>query len=498
MLSKVRPFVFFVPFSLLLLTAIASVAYSDSFFEVANNCNQWILKNFDWLFSWGTFSFLIVLLITYFSPIASVKIGGANAKPQLNRWQWFTITLCTTIATGILFWGTAEPMYHLHQTPEGIQQPKAFAMSTLFMHWTFTPYGIYTLAGLVFALSFYNLKQPFSVTSMLFPLLGKKAYGSIGKLTDAICLFALVAGMAAALGAGILVISGGIDSFLNVGQGKLLYGITALIVVLSFVASSASGLLRGIRWLSDINIRVFVALGLFVLVTGPLSDMLSLGGKGLFNYFQNFIPRSISADNRLPDTWIRNWTVFYWANWLAWTPVTALFLGRISIGYTVREFIHFNLLLPSLFGGLWMLTFGGAALTIDVQQEGLLYQSLTEEGPQAVIYKLLEQLPFPAITSGVMLLAIFISYVTAADSNTSAMTSMSVRGVSANSPETPLGIKVLWGCLIGVISWIMIAFAGIDGIKMISNLGGLPALFLVLLISLGMIRLWGRKEELRG
>ena len=134
-----------------------------------------------------------------FSPIAQVKIGGKKAKPLLSKWRWFTITLCTTIAIGILFWGTAEPIYHLHAPPVGLgitpnsTEAAIFSLSTMFLHWTFTPYGIYTLASLMFALVYYNLKQPFNLGSLLYPLIGDRAHGKLSKVIDAICLYALVA-----------------------------------------------------------------------------------------------------------------------------------------------------------------------------------------------------------------------------------------------------------------------------------------------------------------
>jgi len=153
------------------------------------------------------------------SPIARIKIGGPKAVPLLSKWKWFSITLCTTVATGILLWGAAEPLFHLHDSPKGLNfeanSPEAaqFAMSTMFMHWTITPYSIYTLAGLLFALMYYNQKRAENISALLFPVLRKSNEGAIGVIMNILCLFALTAGMAASLGSGILSISGGLDRF---------------------------------------------------------------------------------------------------------------------------------------------------------------------------------------------------------------------------------------------------------------------------------------------
>ena len=159
---------------------------SQGFINHATLLNNFLLDKFGWLYSISTLTFLGIIVWIYFSPIAKVRIGGANAKPLLTKWRWFTITLCTTIATGILFWGTSEPLYHLHTPPQGLDiQPNSiaslrFSMSTLFMHWTLIPYGIYTAAGLLFALVYYNLKQPFSLGSMLYPIFGKRIVLQLG------------------------------------------------------------------------------------------------------------------------------------------------------------------------------------------------------------------------------------------------------------------------------------------------------------------------------
>ena len=495
-MQKLRKTVFFPPFLLLLISALLSLYFPEQFLKIASGINTWILQHFDWLFSWSTLFFLVILGVTYFSPLSKIKIGGKEAKPLLTRWQWFSITLCTTIATGILFWGTAEPMFHVHsEALDTIKDKKTFAMSTMFMHWTITPYGIYTLAGLVFALCFYNLKQPFSVSAMLYPLAKEKSYGAIGQIADAICLFALVAGMSASLGTGILAISGGLNRFLGINPDKIVYAFIGLGIVIAFIISASTGLKKGIKFLSLTNTYLFIGLALFVFFMGPMGEVLSLGWNGFKDYLINFFPRSLGLDSNIKTDWVQNWTVFYWANWLAWTPITAIFLGRLAYGYTVKEFIWFNLLFPSLFGALWMVIFSGTTIALDDLFNYELHQSLQTDGPQSVIYQVLAHLPFAEIMGFIFLFIVFISYVTAADSNTSAMTGMSIKGVSPDEPETPLYLKVIWGVLVGVVSWVMISFAGVDGVKMISNLGGLPALFLVILVGAGMIKLiWKRKE----
>ncbi|MCI4670614.1 MAG: BCCT family transporter [Bacteroidia bacterium] len=494
-MKKLNHLVFWPPFIFLTLTLFLSIQSPEQFIGWVSGAKNWILVNFGFLFSWATFAFLLILIAVYFSPLGKIRIGGKDAKPLLTRWRWFAITLTTTIATGILFWGTAEPMYHMHSPPSGLglqaNSPEAavFAMSTMFMHWTITPYGIYTLAGLAFALAYYNMRQPFSLGSLMYPVIGRSAHGWIGKLVDMICLYSLVAGMAASMGTGIITISGGIHRMTGLEETGFLLGMICLVIVLCFVASAASGLMKGIRVLSDWNIKAFLGLAAFTLIFGPTLSMLELGGKGLVDYVVNFLPRSVNVGTNIETEWQHSWTIFYWANWLAWAPITALFLGRLSLGYTVRDFIHYNLLLPSLFGGVWMVIFSGASLEIDGMNNGFLNEILQKSGPQNVVFELFNQLPLSTLVSGVFLLIAFLSYVTAADSNTSAMSSMSSEGITPENPESPLGIKVIWGLIIGGLSWTMISNSGIEGVKQISVLGGFPALFLIILVGVGLVRM---------
>lgn len=501
-MSKLRHGVFWPPFLFLLISAGYSFVKPEQFEQTVSIANSWILNHLGWLFSGGVLFFLIIVLWAYFSPIGSYRIGGPQAKPILSRWRWFSITLCTTIAVGILFWGTGEPLYHYHEPAQGLgidaNSPASarFAMSTMFMHWTIVPYGIYTLAGLMFALVYYNLRQPFSLGSMLVPILGEKAHSSFGKVVDAVCLYSLVAGMAASLGAGILSISGGLNTVLGIPKGAYLLGIISLFIVATFIVSAASGLQRGIRFLSDLNIKGFIGLFIFFFILGPTTFFLSLGIEGIGEFLQTFFSRSLYTGASGGDSWPKDWTIFYWANWLAWTPVTALFLGRLSVGYTVKEYIHYNLFYPSLFGAAWMMVFGGTSLHIDMENNHVLYEILQDTGVENVIFSIFQEFPFSTLISVFFLLMTFLSYVTAADSNTTAMGGISSVGISPDSPEPPLWIKIAWGISIGLIAWIMVSFAGLDGIKMTSNLGGLPALFLVFAIAIGMIRLIRKPDQL--
>ncbi len=500
-ISKIRPLVFWPPFLLLLTAVILSFVNLDGFLTITSSLNSWILDRFSWMFSLGTLFMLGTCIWVYYSPLGKVRIGGADAMPMLSKWRWFSIALCTTVAIGILFWGTAEPMYHLHSPPASMNleanSPEAatFAMSTMFLHWSFTPYAIYSIPALIFALAHYNLKLPFSLGSALSPLFGKRVQGKTGQLIDAVALYALVAGMAASLGTGVLTLAGGLDNMMSVGTGPIVLGVVTLAIVATFIVSAASGLHKGIARLSSLNTKIFFGIAIFVFVFGPTTWILSMGAEGMGDYLGNFFQKSLFTGAASGDKWPQWWTIFYWANWLAWAPITALFLGKIARGYTVRQFLIFNLVLPATFACVWMSIFSGTALHMDMTGDSILNNALTQLGPESVVYTIFDNLPISGITAVAFIFLSFLSYVTAADSNTEAIANLCADNSEqalAGKEEQEEGrgnllIKVIWGVTIGFIAWVMTSFAGIDGIKMMSNLGGLPALFIVLGCNVSLI-----------
>lgn len=486
---------FWPPAALLVLALAFSIADFDGFHAAATTANTWILSRFDWLFSLASFAAVALVLWVAFSPLGSVRIGGPDAKPILKRWNWFAITLCTTIAIGILFWGTAEPMFHVNGPPSFAHAEARtdgaarFALSSMFMHWTITPYAIYTVPALAFALAHFNLGRPYSLSGPLSIVFGRAATGRGGAIIDAVGLYALVAGVAASLGAGVMTIAGGLWHVTGVNDGALLrFAVTAAIVAV-FVASSISGIQRGIKYLSDLNIRFFFLLCAFVLIAGPTLAILKLGAGGIGEYVSTFLQRSLNIGAGADSQWTRDWTVFYFANWFAWAPITALFLGRISVGYTVREFFLFNLAAPAGFGALWMTIFGGAAIEIDAATNGTLTAALNNEGPEAVIYALFNALPWTGVVAVAFVFTTFISFVTAMDSNTHSITGVCLKpdAPGGQHGRTALLVKVFWGALVGGVAFVMTATTGIDGVRMLSNLGGLPGLFILIAMGAAII-----------
>ncbi len=498
-MKSIRPIVFYIPITILILSVIWSLIDVDAFFSYANTLNTQILDNFGSLFAYAVFGFFLSCIWIFFSPIGNIKIGGKDAIPLLSHWNWFAITLCTTIATGILFWGMAEPMFHLYDSGGRGLDPNSnaarqFSLISLFMHWALSPYAIYTVASLTFALSIYNLGKGSTLAGPLSVLFGKIPQ-IITDILDALILLSLVLGMSASLGTGLLLLSGGISNLTGIASSPFLLAIIAGLIVVTVLISSITGLTKGIRILSDINVKFFFALSIFIFIFGPSLETISEGTAALLGYAQEFIPRSLLLNASEGRIWENSWIIFYWANWLAWAPVTAMFLGKIARGYTVRAFITINLIIPSLFSIAWMSILGVYAMNINRDNGNILKQSLDSNGIESVAFTALEYLPLGAILIIALLGLSFISYVTAADSNSEAIRMICQKendGNDQNDKQTrrfAIIIKIIWISLIGIASWVMTSYSGIDGVRMLSNLGGFPALFIIIALNIILLKL---------
>ena len=472
---------------ILLAAVFASLVDFDRFLAAATAVNAAILDAVGPLFSFAPFIALLLIIAICLSPLGRVRIGGEDAAPILSRWNWFAITLCTTIATGILFWGAAEPIFHLNDPPTFAgaapltREAGTFALSTLYFHWSFTPYAIYTAVALAFALAYYNLGAPYSLSGPLSIAFGRVANGFGSAVTDGVALFALVAGVSASLGAGILTLVGGVDALTDAKDTAVLRFFIAFTLVTTFIGSSLTGLHRGIKIFSDINVRVFFLIALFIFIAGPTIEIIKMTAKSLPDFFSSFVRRSLVVGGE-DENWIREWTTFNFSQWAAWAPITGLFLGRIAVGYRVREMVLMNLVLPASFGIIWMSIFGGAALSFDFSQSGALSAALTDDGPEAVIYRAFDALPFTSVVVTIFLFATFISFVTAMDSNTHSIASVCLRAKRQEDEAQGAGLwlKLFWGVLIGAVAWIMTVTNGVAGVKMLSNLGGAPALIILI------------------
>lgn len=495
-MKKLKPWVFFPPFLLLAAAIAANFLDADRFSAAVTGVYEWATATFGWLVSLAAFAAVVMCTLIYISPLGRVVIGGPNARPLLTKWQLFVIVLTTNIAVGILFWGPVEPLCYFSKPPvsTGIapNSPAAatFAMSTVLLHWTWTPYSIASLLGLMFAFAFYNMQHPFTLGAPLAPLLGRHSVGAGGQVIDAFCLFALVLAMGASLSGAMMLIGGGVNHVLGIeGQpSNMAMGLIGAAILVVSVLAAISGVKKGILFIANINTFFLMGFLVFVFLFGPTRFILGFATEGLGNLLSRYFEKVLFTGAAHNDVWPQKWTEMQFSAWCAWAPIMSVFLGRIIYGHSVRTFLIFNVLLPAFFTGLWMAILCGASLHMEMFQNAGLVANFEKNGVEAVLYTFMQHFPLVRIIVPVFLFMAFMSFVTTADTNLSAMGGISSVGISPESPESSRFIKIAWGATIGVVAWTMATSARLEGVRMLSSLGGVPALFLCIAVVIAAVR----------
>ncbi|MBE1552996.1 BCCT family transporter [Sporosarcina limicola] len=496
----------FVPMSIiLLLSIVVGVVAPEAFYNVENTIVQFAFEKFGWLFQLSSVLFLAICIFLTVSKYGNIRIGGPEAKPDLSTWNWFAITLTAGIATGILFWGIAEPITHFMSPPEvlglvpGSEAAAMFSMTQTFIHWTFSPYAIYGLAGVGIAFAIYNAKLPYQVSSVLYPVFGKKIKGSIGAIVDSLCLFAIVGGVAAVLGVGTMQIATGLNIVTGIPNGKVTWIIIVSIIVATYIFSSYTGLNKGIRWLSDKNTKIFIGIVIFVFIFGPMQFILSLGTQSFGHYIQDFFVRSLYLSPIDGSEWPRWWPIYYWAIWLAYAPLMGMFLARISKGRTIKQFMTMNVGVPAMAGVIWFSIFGGSAISLQLKGVGI-WESIQQNGMEVSVFSFLEHYPLSTITSLIFIITVYISIVTMADSMTSTVSSLTIKTLGGGVSEAPGRVKIYWGIIMSSMAIINLLSAGgkisgIDATKQIATIAGFPILFFMLLLAYSTLKFITQQEK---
>lgn len=492
--KKVRWGIFLIPWLLSIAAIMLNFINGKTFNNTIMTITNFILDRFSWLFALMAFICVILIIVAYVLPFGNVRIGGSKAKPMMTKANYVWIVLCTIMAAGILLWACAEPMYHYYNPPAHIAKQSSdaitFLMKDIFLEWTFTPMCIYGMPAILFAFLFYNAKKEYSIGSMLYPTLNESITKKASPIVDVLCLFALVCGMAASMGSAVFLVSDGLSSLTNgaVKTGIVTWTIVAIVIVAAFVTSAATGVMKGIRILSTFNSRVYFVLGAFVFIFGPTSFILNLTVEGFGAYLTDFAKNSLFISAADGDKWAMWWPIFYWCNWMAWMPVTSTFLGRISKGFSVREAIRVIVVYPALFSVAWLGLFSSSAVYYELAGKGI-NAAMIKGGTASATYAVLKQLPIPVITIAIFLVIVFVSFVTASDSNTNAMSGLCTEGLSVNDTESPTWLKIVWGITIGAMCVIFInAFQSTDALKYLSNLGGFPVVFLLIIIAISFCK----------
>ncbi len=500
--NNLRPMTFFPPFIVLSAFVIISLLNAEVFISLVNTINNWIIANLGWAASILALTITCVGVAAAFSKFGDVRIGGVDARPEISNFTWFSIALTTTMAAGVLFWGPGEPMAHYSAPPTeiyGIEPltPEAmkFSLETMFLHWTIVPYAIYTVPAIVFAFMYYNGKKPFSIAGEMAPLLGKYAYRSnIMQIIDAVTLFSIGAGMAGSVAQAFMNISGGISKMTGIPSDSRMWFIVGVVVGVTVVATSISGIQKGMKHIATINIYGFAFFLAFLLIFSNASFLFNISTEALGGFAGTFVERILTTGAAVDSQWPSWWTTFYWFSWMAWAPTSGAFMGQISYGRKVKHIIGLYIGICATISTFWMILVSGTSLWVQKSGRADLVESYGR-GVENVPYDMLEALPFGNMVIPIFVVLIFLSTVTACNSNTIAMAGISTKGITPENPDPPKTLKLGWGAIVMILSYMMISIVGIDGVKIIANFGGMFAAIIMIGATGSLIKLMINHER---
>jgi len=463
-------------------TAGALFSYLQSF----------ITTNFGWFFILLMNMALVFCIYLIASRYGDIRLGQQTERPQYSLGSWIGMLFSAGIGIGLVYWGTAEPLYHYMAPPmaepETMEAAKQ-AMNISFLHWGLHAWAIYTIVALSLAYFHFRRGLPLSIRSTLYPILGQKIYGRWGHTVDILAVFGTMFGVVTSLGLGVMQINSGLENLFGLPNSLAVQFVIIAFITLLACGSLMLGLDKGIKRLSDLNMGLTGLLLAFIVILGPTLFIFDSFFENIGNYLAAVVPLSFWGESYSGTDWQSGWTIFYWAWWVSWAPFVGVFIARISRGRTIREFTLGVLLIPMTILFFWFTAFGGVAIHMELLaaldpalvSPGLIEAVQADTG--SAIFKLVEYYPFAKPITLLIVIMIVLWFVTSSDS-ASFVIDMLTAGGDTNPPKIQ---RLFWATAEGFIAAILLAAGGLGALQAAAIVAGLP--FAIVIFAM-MYALW--------
>ena len=469
-------------FFVVLLVAMILIAPEQTQ-TLLNTAKSGIFANFSWFYVLAFSVFLGFLVILSVSSLGNIKLGNDEEEPEFGFLSWLAMLFAAGMGVGLMFFGVAEPLTHyLSDITTGSAEHKQqeALLHTLF-HWGIHAWSVYGMIALALAYFGFRYKLPLALRSCFYPLLKERINGKLGDLIDIMALLATLFGIITTLGFGASQLGAGLHQLGWISENSFSLQIVVIAVVMSLATFSAiSGVGKGVKILSELNLTLAFCLLIFVLVAGPTLYLLSAFSDNIGTYLSNLVQLSFKTyvyEQEHID-WFSGWTILYWAWWCSWAPFVGLFIARISKGRTIREFIFGVLVIPSMFGILWFTVFGNTAIWLNNgEAAGILGQMISS--PETLLFKFLDYLPLSSVTGLVSLVVISLFFITSADSGIYVLNNIASRDKSLVAPRWQ---AMMWGILMSVVAIVLMQAGGLANLQTMTLLVALPFAMLMLLM----------------
>lgn len=477
----------FIPAAVIIVVFILiTLIVGESMEQVFRSIQDGISWNFGWLYILLVNYFLFFMIYMAFSKYGVIRLGGQKARPEFTRTAWFAMLFSAGMGIGILFWSVAEPVYHYMSPAEGEKETlhaARQAMNYSFLHWGLHAWGIYAMVALALAFFAFNKKMPLALRSVFQPLFGSRIHGPIGNVIDILAVIATVFGLATSMGFGVKQVNAGLDYLFGIGISPQIQVLLIVIITLAAMGSVVSGLDSGVKRLSELNIYLGAILLLFVIILGPTLFILDTYGQNVGTYIEDFFYKSFWAEGYSRDNWQHQWTIFYWAWWISWSPFVGMFIARISKGRTIREFVLGVLIVPTLLTFLWLTTFGGSAVFLEMQGAGEMVTAVQKDVAIS-LYALLENFPISIVTNAVAMLLVISFFITSSDSGSLVVDMFT----SGGKTDTPVYQRVFWAFTVGGVAAVLLFGGGLQALQTAAITTGLPFALILLVMSRSLFK----------
>ncbi|HJE23440.1 MAG TPA: BCCT family transporter [Methylorubrum populi] len=483
---QVNPPVFFTSAGLALAFAVGAALFPVRAKALFDALQAGIVHEFGWFYIAAVAGFLGFALFLMLSRYGDVRLGPDDSEPDYSYLSWFAMLFSAGMGIGLIFFGVAEPIQHYAAPPVGegrTIEAAQRAMVLTFFHWGLHAWAIYIVVGLALAYFAFRRGLPLTVRSALHPLIGDRINGPIGHAIDIFAVLGTIFGVATSLGLGVLQVNAGFNHLFGLPLNTPVQ--IALIVAITGCAtlSVVSGLDKGIKILSELNILLAVLLLLFVLVTGSTVFLLQAFVQNLGAYLGSVVQRTLQTYAYRPNPWLGSWTLFYWGWWIAWSPFVGMFIARISRGRTIREFVTGVLLVPVLFTFFWMTVFGNTAIEMD-RSGALALSDIVKDNMPVALFEMLGHLPFGTIASGLATLLVIFFFVTSADSGALVIDMIT----SGAAEDPPVWQRVFWAVTGGAIAAVLLVAGGLEALQTAAIASALPFSVVMIFICYGLLR----------
>ncbi|QYA25629.1 BCCT family transporter [Gramella sp. MT6] len=485
--------VFFTSSIFIIISIALTLIYKEQAETFFGELQNTVAEGADWFFILAINIFFVFLLYLALGRFGKLRIGGQNAKPEFKTLSWFAMLFSAGMGIGLLFFSVGEPVMHFNSPPmaeAGTTAAAKEAMNFTFLHWGFHAWAVYALVGLSLSYFTYTRGLPLTIRSIFYPFLGDRIYGRIGDIIDIFAVLATLFGLATSLGFGVQQIASGLNHVFGLPDGTT----TQILIIAAITAIATTsvvlGVDKGVKVLSEWNMRIAVVLLILALILGPTIFIFRSFVENTGSYLFNFLEIATWSETFTNGDWQNDWTVFYWGWWIGWSPFVGMFIARISKGRTIREFILGVLLVPSLVTFFWMSAFGSVAINEIMSGNDTLSQAVNDDIATA-LFVFFQDYPLSMVINVVAVLLIAGFFITSSDSGSLVIDSLT----SGGKIDAPVGQRIFWAVTEGTVAAVLLVGGGLQALQTATIVTGLPFAIILMVMCYSLYK--GLNEDLK-